>query len=185
MGYRKILVVINEHTGSTVAASYALGLAASGGAELLLYSTQAEDGDKLMSSRTERHLDHLSAEARTHSVAITRITESGLITRLLPDRAQAQGADLVIYPLTPRERYGSTLQRHTIHHLLRTVRTNLAVIRIMHMGKPHPRHILAPFFGCSPVGVDVWLLLIPFALLLLVADEIRKYVVRCCASHPN
>jgi len=33
-------------------------------------------------------------------------------------------------------------------------------------------------FGCSPIGANVWLLLIPFALLLLVADELRKYVVR-------
>ncbi|MDD2499219.1 MAG: cation-transporting P-type ATPase [Geobacter sp.] len=33
-------------------------------------------------------------------------------------------------------------------------------------------------FGCAPIGFDVWLLLIPFALLLLTADEVRKYVVR-------
>ena len=33
-------------------------------------------------------------------------------------------------------------------------------------------------FGCSPLGLDVWLLLIPFALLLLAADELRKYYVR-------
>jgi hypothetical protein len=33
-------------------------------------------------------------------------------------------------------------------------------------------------FGCTPVGIDVWLLLVPFALLLLMADETRKYVVR-------
>jgi sodium/potassium-transporting ATPase subunit alpha len=33
-------------------------------------------------------------------------------------------------------------------------------------------------FGCAPLGIDVWLLLIPFALLLLAADETRKYIVR-------
>ena len=33
-------------------------------------------------------------------------------------------------------------------------------------------------FGCAPIGLNVWLLLIPFALLLLVADEIRKFYVR-------
>lgn len=33
-------------------------------------------------------------------------------------------------------------------------------------------------FGCSPIGFNVWLLLIPFALLLLAADETRKYIVR-------
>jgi hypothetical protein len=34
-------------------------------------------------------------------------------------------------------------------------------------------------FGCAPIGINVWLLLIPFALLLLAADKTRKYVVRC------
>lgn len=33
-------------------------------------------------------------------------------------------------------------------------------------------------FGCSPIGINVWLLLVPFALLLLAADEARKYTVR-------
>lgn len=33
-------------------------------------------------------------------------------------------------------------------------------------------------FGCAPIGINVWLLLIPFALFLLAADEFRKYIVR-------
>ncbi len=30
-------------------------------------------------------------------------------------------------------------------------------------------------FACAPIGLNVWLLLIPFAILLLVGDETRKY----------
>ncbi|HZV83290.1 MAG TPA: cation-transporting P-type ATPase [Geobacteraceae bacterium] len=37
-------------------------------------------------------------------------------------------------------------------------------------------------FGSSPIGINVWLLLGPFALLLLVADEIRKHYVRRAGS---
>jgi magnesium-transporting ATPase (P-type) len=33
-------------------------------------------------------------------------------------------------------------------------------------------------FSTSPLSLDVWLLLIPFALFLLLAEEGRKYVVR-------
>jgi sodium/potassium-transporting ATPase subunit alpha len=33
-------------------------------------------------------------------------------------------------------------------------------------------------FACSPISINVWLLLIPFAILLLVFDETRKYFVR-------
>ncbi|MDD2581682.1 MAG: cation-transporting P-type ATPase [Desulfuromonadaceae bacterium] len=42
--------------------------------------------------------------------------------------------------------------------------------------------IYTPFgnslFASAPIGADVWLLLIPFAVMLLVIDETRKYVVR-------
>lgn len=33
-------------------------------------------------------------------------------------------------------------------------------------------------FKSAPIGMNVWLLLIPFALLLLIIDEMRKYYVR-------
>ncbi|MDA8431127.1 MAG: cation-transporting P-type ATPase [Geobacteraceae bacterium] len=33
-------------------------------------------------------------------------------------------------------------------------------------------------FASAPIGVDVWLLLIPFAVMLLATDETRKYVVK-------
>ena len=36
------------------------------------------------------------------------------------------------------------MQQQNVHRLLRTIRADLAIMRIMHMGKPHPRHILVP-----------------------------------------
>jgi sodium/potassium-transporting ATPase subunit alpha len=33
-------------------------------------------------------------------------------------------------------------------------------------------------FASAPIGADVWLLLIPFAILLLVSDETRKHIVK-------
>lgn len=33
-------------------------------------------------------------------------------------------------------------------------------------------------FGCAPLGWQIWLLLVPFALLLLFSDELRKLLVR-------
>lgn len=147
MNYHTILAVINEHTGSTVAARYAMALVASNGARLVLYSAHDEGGDEAIARHTERHLEHLFQEALAHDIPVTRISETGTITRLLPHRAQAEGADLVFYPLLPGEQYGAPLQHHTAHQLLRTLRTDLAIMRIMHMGKPHPRRILVPLGG--------------------------------------
>ncbi len=147
MSYRAILAVINEHTGSTVAARYALALAMSCGSKLVLYSAHVEGQDKALLRHVERHVDHLFDEALALDIAVTRIAEVGSITRLLPHRAQAEGTDLVFYPLIPGESYGAALQRQTSHHLLRTIRCDLAVMRIMHMGKPHPHRILVPLGG--------------------------------------
>lgn len=147
MSYRRILAVISEHTGSTVSARYAVALAAAEGAELVLYSAHAEGQDKSLARQVERHADHLFDEALALDVAVTRISETGSITRLLPHRTQAEEVDLVFYPLLPGESYGAPMQRQAAHHLLRTVRADLALMRIMHMGKPHPHRILAPLGG--------------------------------------
>ncbi len=37
-------------------------------------------------------------------------------------------------------------------------------------------------FACAPIAASVWLLLIPFAILLIVIDESRKYFVRRSAA---
>lgn len=144
MSYRTILAVINEYTGSTVSARYAMALALFAKARLVLYCAHEEGG---VSLQMERHLAHLFSAAEAADIAVTRIAEIGAISTLLPHRAQAEGADLVFYPLTPDERYGAALQRRTAYHLLRTVKTNLAVMRIMHLGKPHPHRILLPLGG--------------------------------------
>lgn len=147
MGYRTIFSVVNEHTGSTVAARYAMALAVAGKSRLVLYSAHGEGVDETTFRHIERHLDHLAAIAFDLDIPVTRITESGNIVHLLPHRVQEEHADLVFYPLTPSERYKTTFQQQTVHHLLRVITVDLAIMRIMHMGKPHPRHILVPLGG--------------------------------------
>lgn len=144
MSYRTILAVVNEHTASTVTARYALALAQSVKARLVLYSAQAEGTDESLLRHVDHHLDHLFTAAFELGVPVTRITEAGAVSHLLPRRVQAEQVDLVFYPIAPGEQYGAALQQQTVHRLLQTVRADLAIMRIMHMGKPHPRHILVP-----------------------------------------
>lgn len=150
MSYRTIVSVITEHSGSTVTASYAIALAAATKARLVLYAAHAEGTGEKILRRTEHHLDHLFTLAFDQGIAVTGINEIGPITRLLPKRTLAEGADLVFYPLLPDEQYGATVQTHNVHLLLRTIKADLAVMRIMHMGKPHPRRILVPLSSCVP-----------------------------------
>ena len=144
MNYRKILAVINEHSGSTVTARYAMALAMAGNARLVLYAAHVEGTEENLLRHTDRHLDHIFTSAFDLGIAVTRITEVGMISHLLPRRVQAEEADLVFYPIPPGEQYGAAMQQQNVHRLLRTIKADLAIMRIMHMGKPHPRHILVP-----------------------------------------
>ena len=144
MSYRKIISVVNAHTASTVVARYAIALADSCKAELVLYAAHEEGSGDTMLRHIDLHLGHLYAAASELGIPVTRTTEIGKFSELLPVRVQAEEADLVFYPLTPYERYAATLQRHTVHRLLRTLRSDLAIMRTITMAKPHPRHILVP-----------------------------------------
>ena len=144
MNYRTILAVVNEQSASTVAARYALALAQTGRGRLVLYSATAEGADESRLRLVDRHLDHLFNEAGELGVMVTRISETGRLSQLLPHRVTAEGVELVCYPVPPGEHYGDPLQQQEMHRLLRTVRADLAVFRIMQMGRPHPRRILVP-----------------------------------------
>lgn len=144
MSYRTILAVVNEHTASTVTARYAVALALSVKARLVLYSAQVEGTDENLLRRTDHHLDHLFTAAFELGASVARITEVGAVSHLLPRRVQAEQVDLVFYPVSPGEQYGAALQQQTVHRLLQTIMADLAIMRIMHMGKPHPRNILVP-----------------------------------------
>ncbi len=144
MSYRKIISVINEQTSSTVTARYAISLAAAGNAELVLYAAPDEGSNEAVLHHTDRHLDHLFTVAFDLDIPVTRITEIGNISKLLPKRVEVEKADLVFYPLLPDERYGANLQGDAVHLLLRTIRSDLAIMRVIHMAKPHPGQILMP-----------------------------------------
>lgn len=145
MSYRTIFSVVNEHTASVVTARYAVSLAAACKAELVLYAAHSEGSDETVLLRTSRHQEHLYKDALALGIAVTCVTEVGTVSVMLPKRAEADKADLVCYPLTPDDRYESRLRLHTIHNLERTIRSDLAIMRIVAMVKPHPAHILVPF----------------------------------------
>lgn len=144
MSYRKIFAVINEHTASTVTARFAISLAAACKADIVLYAAHDEKSDEAVKRHTDRHMDHLFTVALELDIAVTRIAEAGNIIQQLPKRVVADKADLVFYPLTPYEKYGVDRQRDTVHSLLRTTSSDLAIIRAITMAKPHPKRILVP-----------------------------------------
>jgi nucleotide-binding universal stress UspA family protein len=144
MSYRKIVSVVNEHTVSMVITRYAISLAVSCKAELVLYAAHDRDCDGAIVERAGRHQDHLYTVASELGIPVTRMTDVGNSSTLLPGRVQEVKADLVFYPLTPYKRYGLDAQRHAVRHLLRTITSDLAIMRVVTMARPHPGQILVP-----------------------------------------
>jgi nucleotide-binding universal stress UspA family protein len=145
MSYNTIIAVINEQSASVVTARYAISLAAACKAELILYAAHVVTCNESLISRTGHHMDDLTTLAAAQGIRVTRTTDVGNIRSLLPKLVVERKVDLVFYHLTPEEQFGTFIRRHTVHHLLRTITSDLAIMRVVAMVKPHPCHILAPF----------------------------------------
>jgi nucleotide-binding universal stress UspA family protein len=144
MSYNKIISVVNEHTVSTVTARYAIAMALSCKAALVLYAAHAEGSNETVLRHLDRHLEQLFTDASALGISVIRVIEIGNISTLLPKRVEGEKADLVFFPLMPFKRYGANLARHTVHHLQRAITSDLVVMRVITMAKPHPGHILMP-----------------------------------------
>jgi nucleotide-binding universal stress UspA family protein len=144
MIHRKIMSVINEHTVSTVIARYAISMASACNAELELYAVHDESGNETTRHNTDNHFEQIYTAASELDVSVSRKVEFGTIGTLLPKRIEVGKADLVFYPLTPYNRFSAVQQRQTIHHLLKTIRVDLAIMRAVSMAMPHPGNVLVP-----------------------------------------
>jgi nucleotide-binding universal stress UspA family protein len=144
MSYKTIFSVITEHSISTVAARYAIALAAASKADLVLYAAHEPGSHEIILRQTDRHLDSLLSLASGLNIPVTKIVEAGNICRLLPKRVQLEKADIVFYPMTLHEQQGALLGRNTHYHLQRTVPSDLAIMRVVTMARPYPGHILVP-----------------------------------------
>jgi nucleotide-binding universal stress UspA family protein len=174
MSYRTIFSIVNEHTVSTVIARYAVSMAVACKARLVLYAAHDAGTDEVILKHTARHQDHLYTFASELGIPVTRITEVGTIGTMLPEKVQAEKADLVFYPLTPYKRYGSDQQRHIVHSLLRTITTDLAIMRIIALAKPHPGHILVPL-GTTISGME--------RRLVFISELARSFQSRVTLFH--
>ena len=149
MSYNKILSVVNEHTVSTVIARYAISMAASCKAALVLYGAHDAGSNETVLRHLDRHLEQLVTDASALGIPVTQIIEIGNINALLPKRVEAEKADLVFFPFMPFKRYGADLARHMVHQLQRTITSDLAIMRVIAMVKPHPARILVPLGRCD------------------------------------
>lgn len=142
--YKKILAAVNEYTNSETAAKYAIALAKSSQASLSLIFVAENKIKKDAFKHAEASLQRLFIEAKEEGIAVESITESGDPLKKITEIVKKENID-IIFAATRREDINRRFFMKTFAREL-TIRLpcSVALVRVVRMGKTHPRRILVP-----------------------------------------
>jgi nucleotide-binding universal stress UspA family protein len=142
--YTKILAAINEHLNSEISARYALNLARACGAKLYICFIAEKGMSRPSFDRAEEVMKRLFNEAMEKNIQVESIIETGEPVRKVDRIINHEGINIV-FAATRREDiekrfYAGTIARSLSLHLPCSV----ALVRVVHMGRVHPKKILVP-----------------------------------------
>lgn len=145
--YHTILAAVNEYSNSEAAARFAIGLAQSCRARLVLIFVAAEGADLESLRRAEAALERLFLEASAKNVDVESLIKKGDPFHQISVAVREKEVDLA-FSATRREdvnrRYfARTLARDLMLHLP----CSMALVRVVHPGRIYPQKILVPFRG--------------------------------------
>jgi nucleotide-binding universal stress UspA family protein len=141
--YRKVLAAVNEHVNSEVAARYAMHLARAAGAKLFLYSVRQPGQTEAAFELARDAAQRLQRRAREIDIDAECLFETGDPVEEIRAIVLAEGIDLV-FTATRREDVNHHLIKGgtTARRLLPGLPCSVALVRVVHMGRIHPREIL-------------------------------------------
>ncbi len=145
--YKKILATVNEFTNSEIASRYAIALAKACQAKLFLIFVAEEKINKDIFKHAESALERLFLEARESDIEVEGITEKGDPFKKIEEAVKKDRIDIV-FTATRRE---DVNRRFFVKTLARKFMIKLpcsvATVRVVRMGKIHPKNILVPLRG--------------------------------------
>lgn len=145
--YKKILATVNEFTNSEIASRYAIALAKACQAKLSLIFVAEEKISKDIFKHAESALERLFLEAKEIGIEVEGITEKGDPFKKIEEIVKKESVDIV-FTATRRE---DVNRRFFVKTLARKFMIKLpcsvATVRVVRMGKIHPKNILVPLRG--------------------------------------
>ena len=142
--YKKVLAAVNEHLNSEVSARYAIRLAKEENAEVY-FCTIAENGRSDKGFRAaEEAVKRLAAHARELGLTTNCILETGNPVEQIRKIVSAEGIDLVFAATRREDVKRRFYARTTARQLSLTLPCSVALVRVVHMGRVHPKTILVP-----------------------------------------
>lgn len=145
--YKKILVAVNEFTNSEIAARYALALAKACRSRLFLVFAAEEAIGQNAFRHAEEALGRLFAAAEGMGIEVESSTVKGAPFKTISDVVREHGIDLV-FTATRREDIQKRFYVRThAREFMMKLPCSVAMVRVVEMGRTHPRNILVPLQG--------------------------------------
>jgi nucleotide-binding universal stress UspA family protein len=143
--YRRILAAVNEHVNSEIAGRYAMHLARTSGAKLLLCSVHEPDQAERSFDLAKEAARRLQHRARELGIEADSLFEAGDPVRRIGAIVRSESVDLV-FAATRRTDIKRRFYagRTAARRLLLRLPCAVAVVRVVHLGRTHPSEILVP-----------------------------------------
>lgn len=142
--YKKILAAINEHVNSEVSARYALDLARATGSKFYICFVAEKDVSKAAIEHAEEASKRLFLRAKEMGVGVESIFATGHPVREIQKIVTSEGIDIV-FAATRHTDVSRRFYRGTVaRRLSLSLTCSVALVRIVHLGRIHPRKILVP-----------------------------------------
>ena len=142
--YKKILVAINEHLNSEVAARYALYLSRACGAAFYTCFIAEKGAPEESIGLAQEAMTRLLVEAQKLEVGVHSITKTGRAVKEIDAVVRHEGIDIV-FAATRRADIEKRFYAGTVARSLSLkLPCSVALVRVVHSGRIHPRKILVP-----------------------------------------
>lgn len=142
--YSRILAAVNEYHNAEVAAHYAIQLSKSTGASLCLCFIAGKGLPPAVIGRAGEAMNRLLIDASRQGIPVESVTGTGDVVRKIGEIVRSEGIDLVFASTRrddiERRFYAGTVARS----LLNALPCSVALVRIAHTGRIHPREIMVP-----------------------------------------
>lgn len=145
--YKKILAAVNEHLNSEISARYALNLARACNAKLYLCFIADKDISKSDFGRAEDAMKRLFIEAEDSDIRVESITETGAPVSEIDKIARKEDIDIVFAATRREDVEKRFFSGTTARRLSLTLPCSVALVRVVHMGRMHPKKIMIPLKG--------------------------------------
>lgn len=142
--YKKVLAAVNEHLNSEVSARYALHLAKKAKARIYFCSIAENGFSGKAFHASEEAVKRLALAARELGVQADCVLETGDPLEQIRKVVAAEKIDLVFAATRHEDVQKRFYARTTARQLSLRLPCSVALVRVVHLGRVHPKTILVP-----------------------------------------